>query len=77
MTTAYVRTLPDLPEVLDNDLRHVIERVNGFVYPGDRADAIVDALKVLRAQPELARRLLGLDELQELPGALRRGTETP
>jgi hypothetical protein len=52
--------LPPLPEgdgytVLLHDLA---SRVNGFVYPGDRLTAVLDTVKVLRADPDLARQLL-------------------
>lgn len=48
--------------VEDEALRQLVERVNGFVYAGDRLNAIVDAVKVLRADPELAARVLGTGE---------------
>ncbi len=40
-------------------LRALVEGVNGFVYPGDRMNAVIDTVKVLRANPDLAGLLLG------------------
>lgn len=40
------------------DLTELVTRVNGFVYPGERTDAVLDTVKALRADPELADRLL-------------------
>lgn len=40
-------------------LSHLVHRVNGMVYPGARLDAVMDTIKVLRADPELAAKLLG------------------
>lgn len=42
-------------------LRTLAERVNGFVYAGDRLNAVVDTVKALRADPKLAAMLLGSD----------------
>jgi hypothetical protein len=39
-------------------LSDLVAQVNGFVYPGDRADAVVATVKALRADPTLARDLL-------------------
>lgn len=39
-------------------LNDLVNRVNGFVYAGDRLDAVVKAVQVLRADPTLARALL-------------------
>lgn len=55
----------ELPESLDDDLRTLIVRLNGFVYPGDRTNAIVDTIKALRADPDLAARLLEFEPRQE------------
>lgn len=40
-------------------LAKLVEKVNGFVYQGHRLDAIVNAVIVLREDPELAAKLLG------------------
>jgi hypothetical protein len=55
-----VRDLPALPVYQDysTDLCRLVETVNGFIYAGDRLNAVVDTVRVLRANPELARRLL-------------------
>lgn len=54
------RDLPPLPA--DDDytaaLRDLATRVNGFVYQGDRLNAVIDTIKVLRADPALAQALL-------------------
>jgi hypothetical protein len=42
-----------------SDLRLLAGEVNGFVYQGDRLNAVLDTVQVLRANPELAARLLG------------------
>lgn len=42
----------------DEALQQLVERVNGFVYMGDRLNAIVEAVAVLRKDPDLARRVL-------------------
>lgn len=41
----------------DPDLQLLVERVNGFVYPGDRLNAVVETVNALRADPQLAWRL--------------------
>ncbi len=53
--------LPPLPPGDDysRTLSDLVGRVNGFVYPGERADAVIAAVRHLRADPELARALLG------------------
>lgn len=58
MTT--VRDLPALPDYQDYalDLSQLVEKVNGCIYAGDRLSAVVDTVRALRADPELARRLL-------------------
>lgn len=55
-----------LPEALDEDLRALAVRVNGFLYHGDRLEALIDTVKVLRADHELAARLLGFQVRVEL-----------
>ncbi len=55
--------IPELPELPTNetfaaDLILLAERANGFVYHGDRLEAVIRTVKVLRAYPELARRIL-------------------
>lgn len=39
-------------------LTTLVARVNGFVYAGDRLNAVVDAVRHLRADPVLAAKLL-------------------
>lgn len=55
------RDLPPLPVDMPHDpaFQELVTAVNGFVYPGDRLDAIVFTLRVLRAHPDIAARLLG------------------
>jgi hypothetical protein len=52
--------LPDLPRGAGytEAMRVLVEAVNGFVYPGDRLNAVVETVEVLRADPDLARQLL-------------------
>jgi hypothetical protein len=40
----------------------LVARVNGFVYAGDRFNAVVDTLRHLRADPQLAATLLAMEE---------------
>lgn len=56
-------TVAELPagEAYDADLRHLAELVNGFVYAGDRLEAVLRAVEVLRTHPDLAKRLLDGD----------------
>jgi hypothetical protein len=57
----YAAELPPLPvddPKYRRDLEFLAQRANGFVYHGDRLNAVVDTVKVLRADPELARTLL-------------------
>lgn len=42
-------------------MRELITRVNGFVSAGDRTNAIIETIKHLRADPNLAQQLLGED----------------
>jgi hypothetical protein len=42
----------------DEALQQLVEQVNGFVYTGDRLNAIVEAVMVLRKDPGLAARIL-------------------
>lgn len=51
-------TLPEVPEDKVEDLRQLVEAINGFVYMGDRIEAIIRTVRVLRADPDLAARLL-------------------
>jgi hypothetical protein len=55
-----IRDLSALPVYPDYsiDLSRLVEAVNGFIYAGDRLNAVVDTVRVLRANPELSRRLL-------------------
>lgn len=39
-------------------LQELATKVNGIVYHGDRLEAVVATARLLREQPELARRLL-------------------
>lgn len=48
----------------DTALTRAVEAVNGFVYQGDRLNAIVDLLAYLREHPEDADRLLDTDSYQ-------------
>ncbi len=61
MTDTGARNLPDLPDgdEYNRHLNDLIAKANGFVYHGDRAFAVIDAVKALRANPDLARALLG------------------
>lgn len=57
-------TVTPEPAVLPADpdytvaLTTLVSRVNGFVYAGDRLDAVVDAVRHLRSDPALAAKLL-------------------
>ncbi len=57
------RDLPPLPSdgAYTADLRLLAARANGFVYHGERLEAVIAAVKVLRADPDLARRLLTVE----------------
>jgi len=44
----------------DRDLERLIEKVNGFVYQGDRLNAVLETVRVLRTNKALAARLLDL-----------------
>lgn len=63
------RQEPELPEALDKDLRTLAVRVNGFLYHGDRLEAVIDTIKALRADPDLAARLLGLERQRHIVDA--------
>lgn len=39
-------------------LHELVTKVNGFVYAGDRLNAVVETVEALRADPALARRVL-------------------
>lgn len=67
--TAFIDALPQLPpgKAYTGDLQILAERVNGFVYAGDRLSAVLDAVRVLRGDPELAARLLALDDITPGP----------
>lgn len=77
MSTA--ANLPPLPR--DNrytrSLSELVEHVNGFVYPGDRANAVVDTVKVLRHDPALARELLNNQPRTVDPGECHAGCDYP
>jgi hypothetical protein len=50
-----------MTEFSDDDLRDLevlAARVNGFVYHGDRLNALVQTVEALRADPDLAARLI-------------------
>lgn len=55
-----VRPAPPLPDepAYGEALTELVNRVNGFVYAGDRLNAVVDTLRHLRADPQLAATLL-------------------
>lgn len=42
------------------DLRKLVDRVNGFIYQGDRLNAVLDTVAALRSDRALAARLLDL-----------------
>jgi hypothetical protein len=48
------------------DLKALAVRVNGFLYHGDRLEALIDTVKALRADPDLAARLLRLSNQTEV-----------
>jgi hypothetical protein len=48
------------------DLETLAARVNGYVYHGDRLNALVGTVEALRADPDLAARLLGLSNQKEV-----------
>jgi hypothetical protein len=50
----------EIPRHHDEDLRQLIVKINGFLYLGLTMNAILDTVRVLRANPEFARRLLDL-----------------
>lgn len=39
-------------------LRELVVRINGFVYYGESTEAVIDTIRILRADPALARKLL-------------------
>ena len=47
------------------DLETLATRVNGYVYHGDRLNALVETVEALRADPDLAARLLGFRAREE------------
>lgn len=68
-----ITDLPELPPGEDYDrlLTEIAHRVSGFVYPGDRAEAVVSTIRHLRADPDLARQLLNTSpDAQRLTGHL-------
>lgn len=40
-------------------VEELVTRVNGFVYAGDRLSAVLETVRELRADPDLARKLIG------------------
>ena len=50
----------EIPRHHDDDLRLLVTKINGFLYLGLTMNAILDTVRVLRANPEFARRLLDL-----------------
>lgn len=58
------RRLPDMPplpledEAFMDAANELITRVNGFVYDGDRMNAILGAVRAMRDDPGLTRQLL-------------------
>ena len=75
----YTDSLPPLPQEDDYllHLRNLVERINGFVYPGDRSDAIMQTIKVLRADPDLASALLNRLESDTAPPPREEPPGTP
>ena len=63
------KELPDLPmdPEYSKKLTQLVETINGFVYSGDRLNAILDTLKALRANPDLASVLLGTEPIKPEP----------
>jgi hypothetical protein len=55
------RRLPDLPESDEMKVAfsNLLTAVNGFPYTGSKSDAVYDALRWMRANPEHADVLLG------------------
>jgi hypothetical protein len=51
----------EIPREQDGDLRRLVEKVNGFVYMGLTMNNTIKTVEVLRANPEFAKRLLGLE----------------
>ena len=49
--------LPPLPEALDDGLKALLTGCNGFPYQGERAEAILAAVRLLRDRPDLAQAL--------------------
>lgn len=39
-------------------LRELVVRINGFVYYGESTEAVIDTIRILRADPALAKKLL-------------------
>jgi hypothetical protein len=52
----------EIPDEYDEDLRLLVQRIVGFVYMSLQLNTIVETVEVLRANPEFAKRLLGLSE---------------
>lgn len=50
----------ELPREKDEDLTVLVNQIMGFVYMSNSLNAIVDTVRVLRANPEFARKLLDL-----------------
>jgi hypothetical protein len=50
----------EVPDRCLQDLRQLAEAVNGFVYHGDALEAVCRTVRILRANPSFAKRLLDL-----------------
>lgn len=48
-----------MTEEITQDLHALATHLFGFLYPGPSLEAMVATVKALRADPELAKRLLG------------------
>jgi hypothetical protein len=49
----------EIPREHDDDLRQLATKIQGFLYLSNTLTTIVRTVEVLRANPELAKRLLG------------------
>jgi hypothetical protein len=72
-----VTRLPDLPSdpKITAVLQDMAAEINGFVYPGERLEGVVGAVKWLRAHPEARAVLFGDPEDSE-PAERRTGPFT-
>lgn len=49
-----------IPKHCDADLLELAEAINGFLYHGESLEAMLKTVRVLRANPAFAKRLLDL-----------------